>query len=634
MPYGYNGRILRVDLSTGTTRVEELDELFYRRYLGGAALASYFLLREQPPGVDPRGPENRLIFATGVFTGAPASGNGRNTVAAKSPLSGGIARSEVGGFWGAEFKHAGYDALIVEGAAESPVYLWIDRDGGVEIRDARHLWGMEPKESLEAIRAEVGEKMARAAQIGPAGEKMVRFGVVTNDLRHTAGRGGLGAVMGSKKLKAIAVRSGKGPEMADPGKIKELARYMADNIGNILPGLHELGTGANMLGFNLAGNIPTRNFRDGPSPGTDRTIPQVMKSEGILVDMESCYACAVRCKRVARLESPYQVDPEYGGAEYETLAAFGADCGVDDIAALARAHHLCQAYGLDSISAGSTIAFAMEAFENGLLSISDTDGIDLRFGNADAMLEMMGKITRREGVGDLLAEGTRIAAQKIGRGAEKLAMHVKGVELGLHEPRLKFGLALGYSVAAIGGDHALGYHDTNYEKAGPGTKDTSGLGFLEPMPANELSSRKAAVFAAMHKRRQICECMVCCELVPWTHNQLAELVSACTGWNTTVYELMMNGERAITLQRAFNLREGLTAADDTLPERMFAPPAGGPLERQAVDRDALKLHQRIYYRMMGWDPETSVPAEWKLEELGIGWVKEILERQGLKVPLY
>ena len=632
MPYGYNGQILRVDLSTGDVRAEQLEDILYRRYLGGAALASHFLLRELPVGIDPLSPENMLIFATGVVTGAPVSGSGRNTVAAKGPLSGGIARSEVGGFFGAELKRTGYDALIVRGASDRPVYLWIDREGRAEIRDASRLWGMEPKECMAAIREETGEKLARVAQIGPAGERLVRFACVTNDLRHTAGRGGLGAVMGSKRLKAVAVRGGEGPELADPTKIRDLARFMAANIDDILPGLHHLGTGANMLGFNLAGNIPTRNFRDGPSPGTDRTTPQVLKEKGILVGMESCYACAVRCKRVARTGSRYRVDPDYGGPEYETLAAFGADCGVDDIEALACAHHLCQAYGLDSISAGSTIAFAMEAFERGILTRADTDGVELRFGNADAMLQMLEKIARREGLGDILAEGSRIAGQRIGGGAERLAMHAKGVELGMHDPRLKFGLALGYSVAAIGGDHALGYHDTNYEKAGPGTWETSGLGFLEPMPANELSPRKVAVFAAMHKRRQICECLVLCELVPWTHTQVAELVAACAGWNTTVYELMMNGERAITMQRAFNLREGLTVEDDRLPERMFTPPSGGPLKNQAVDREELRKHQRIYYRLMGWDPETSVPTQWKLEELGIGWVKDVLERRGLVVP--
>lgn len=632
MPKGYNGRILRVNLSTGSTRVEEYDDVFYRRYLGGAALASYFLLKELPAGVDPLGPENLLIMATGAFTGVPVSGGGRNDVVAKSPLSGGIGRAEAGGFWGAEFKKTGYDALIVEGAADRPVYLWINPEGKVEIREAGRLSGMFTKEFEEAVRKEVGERMARVAQIGPAGEKMVRFAVVVNDLKHTAGRGGLGAVMGSKKLRAVVVKGGRGPEAADPEKIRELARFMADNIGRIAPGLHTYGTTANMPAFNLAGNIPTHNWQDGPVPGTDRTTPQAMKEQGIFVGMESCYACAVKCKKVVKVEEPYPVDEDYGGPEYETLGSFGANCGIDDARIISRAHHLCQAYGIDTISGGSAVAFAMECFEKGLITTGDTDGMELRFGNGDAVVKLLEMIGRREGLGDLLAEGTKIAGEKIGRGAEKFAMQTKGIDLGMHDPRLKFGLGLGYSISAIGGDHALGYHDTNYEKRGPGVEETSGLGFIEPMPANELSARKAGVFAAMHKRRQICECMVICELVPWTHNQLAELVAAATGWNTTVYELMMNGERAITMQRAFNLREGLTVEDDKLPERMFEPQSDGPLASQAMNAETLKKQQRVFYRMMGWDPDTSVPTAWKLEELGIGWVKEVLEKHGVPVP--
>jgi aldehyde:ferredoxin oxidoreductase len=337
--------------------------------------------------------------------------------------------------------------------------------------------------------------------------------------------------------------------------------------------------------------------------------------------MDGCYACPIRCKKMLRATDPYLVDPDYGGPEYETLAALGSDCGIADADAVARGHALCQAYSLDTISAGGTIAFAMECFEKGLLTLQDTDGIELRFGNAEAMLAMLERIAHREGIGDLLAEGSRIAAQRIGQGAEAYAIEVKGVEMGMHEPRLKQGLGLTYAVNPHGADHGSGIHDTGYDQEGPGLQAAYMLGLLDPMPLDDLGPAKVRAAMYLQVWRNTLDAVSLCLFVPYDYRQVVEIVRAVTGWNTSLWELMKGGERIATLARVYNLREGLTAADDRLPERFFTPPTAGALHenRVAIDPKALDGAKRLYYQMMGWDGETGVPHRWKLEELGIGW---------------
>ncbi len=627
MPFGYHGRILRVDLSTGALSVDEHDETWYRRYFGGAGMSAYYLMKELAPGVDPLGPDNRLIIAPGVVTGAPFSGNARNGVGAKSPMTGGIGKSEVGGFFNAELKHAGFDGVVLEGKADRPVYLWI-RDGVAELRDAGNLWGKTVLETEETIRAETGEKLARIAAIGPAGEKLVRFACILNDLKDSAGRGGMGAVMGSKNLKAIAARGKRQTPYADPETIRAMAKAMAQAVPTRARGFHEYGTGSAMAAYNLAGNVPTRNFRDGYFESID-AISAVTLKDTIRVGMEACWACAVRCKKVVRVEEPWVADPRYGGPEYETLGSFGSSCGVDDLKALARAHHLCHDYSMDTISAGTTIAFAMECFERGYLTKADCDGLELRWGNAEAMLTLLQMMGERQGIGDVLAEGTRLAARRIGNGAEELAMQVKGVEMAMHEPRLKQGLGLGYAVANHGADHGTGLHDTFFEKDGPNMiNDAKPVGVLEPMPADELSTRKAFLFAQLHKWRTFQDSAVYCYFVPWNYDETVRLVNAVTGWNCSAEELMLVGERAVTIGRAFNVREGFTPADDTLPKRFFSPPLKGSLaqKEQAIDPAKLQEAIRDYYYLMGWDVKTGVPTRRTLERLEVGWVADELAK--------
>ena len=629
MAHGYIGKILRVNLSTGLISVDEHDDTWYRRYLGGAGISAYYLLNELVPGIDPLGPENKLVFAVGPITGIPISGASRICIGAKSPMTGGIGKSEAGGFFPAELKHAGYDAIVVDGQAEKPVYLWI-KDGKAELRDASGLWGQGVMETEDAIRAETGEKLARIMCIGPGAEKMVRYACIIADLKDAAGRGGMGAVMGSKKLKAIAVRGRQLPETADPETIKVMAKEMAQAGPIKAKTFHDWGTGAGMPGWNPAGNLCVRNFRDGMMENIDPITVQTLKTT-ISIGMDACYACSVRCKKVVKVEEPWVADPRYVGPEYETIGAFGTATGVNNLKAIARAHQLCQHYSIDTISAGVTIAMAMECYERGILTKADTDGLDLTWGNAEVMLKLIEMIGERKGFGDLLAEGSRVAAQKIGKGAEELAMHVKGVEIAMHDPRFKQGLALGYAVANTGGDHCSGLHDSNFEAVSPSLADLGyPLGFLDPMPINELSTRKTNLFVQRHRWTVQQDSAVICIFVPYTYEEHVRLINAATGWNTSLEELLLIGERAITMGRLFNLREGLTAEDDRLPRRFFSPPTHGALADKGIAIDEAKMQESIhsYYYQMGWDPETGVPTRITLERLNLDWAVGLLEEIG------
>ncbi len=621
MPYGFNGKVLRVNLSSGEVGVEEPDELFYRTYMGGTGMIAHYLLKELEPGIDALGPENKLIFATGPVTGAPLAGAGRNSVGGKSPLSGGFGDSQAGGFFGAELKHAGYDAIIVEGKAKTPVYLQII-DGKVEIKDASHLWGKTTAETQDAIKAESGERAMRFAAIGPAGEKMVRYACVINDISHAAGRTGMGAVMGSKNLKAVAVRGRGGPEFADKDKVRELAKYFVDNWKDWAFGMYDQGTPINVRGLQMGGGLPTRNFKEGQFEGFEKISGDVFR-DTILVSRGTCYACPVHCKREVNSGPPWNVGPLYGGPEYETLGAFGSLCGIDDLGAICRAHEICNAYSIDTISCGATIAFAMECYEKGLISKEDTNGIELTFGNAEAMVKMVEMIGKREGFGDLLAEGAARAAKKIGKGSEQYAMVIKNQELPLHEPRFKQGMGIGYGVSPTGADHCHSIHDTGFASRSVDFERFQAYGFLEPLPAQELSDQKARLFYYEGMWRYTLNILVTCLLVRWSPDKLAEVVNAITGWNTSLFELHRAGERAATLARIFNLREGFTAADDTLPDRIFEEFTDGPLAGVGVDREAYEQAMATYYGMMGWDA-AGIPTHPRLVELNIEWTKPLL----------
>ncbi len=612
---GCAGKILRVNLSSGTISVEEPGEAFYRQYFGGTGFVAYYLLKELPKGIDPLGPENKVVFALGPLTGHPVAGAGRNSVGAKSPLTGGIGFSEAGGFWGAELKKAGFDAIIIEGKAEKPSYLWI-HDGQAEIRDGSNIWGKTTGEVEDVIRAELGDDRIRVAQCGIAGENRVRYACVLNDITHAYGRSGIGAVMGSKNLKAVAVRGTQNMPVADPAKLQELARWMATDNKPNWEGMKDTGTAGGVVSLHASSALPTKNFRFGQFEGHQKISGQTMR-DTVLVSRDNCYACPIFCKRVVKTGEPHNVNPRYGGPEYETIGSLGSTCGLDDLEAICKGNELCNAYGMDTISAGVTISFAMECYETGLLTKDDLDGLDARFGNAEAMLSLLEKIARRQGVGDVLAEGSLRAARKWGKGSEIYAMQVKGQEIPMHEPRLKMALGVGYALSPTGADHCHNVHDTAFVKSSSSYEDL-GIGG-GPIPAADLGERKIRILSQLLPNRHFGNCVGLCNFVGWGNDKTLELVRAATGWKSTIFELLKVGERALNLAKCFNLREGFTQKDDVLPKRFYEPFLTGPLTGVAPTPEQVEEAKRNYYAMVGWDRETGVPLRGKMKELDIEW---------------
>lgn len=618
MRNGYNGKILHVDLAEGRWWTEELDDLIYRKYLGGSALASYFLLRDLKPGVDPLGPDNLLIFMTSVINGLPLSGANRYSAAGKSPLSGGFGEAEAGGYWGPELKRTGFDGIIVHGRAAGPVYLFV-HDGECEIRDAGRYWGQLSGEVQDGLEDEIGDKRICVLQTGVAGENAVRFAAITNQLRHFHGRAGLGAVMGGKNLKAIVVRGKERLTTADPDGARGVLQWFKDTYDPEADLMHQHGTSRLIPTLNLGGILPTHNFRDGSFELANAISGQTM-SRTILANRGTCFACAVACKR--EVEVPERgVTPRYGGMEYETIAANGSLCGVGDLEAIAEASQWVNRYVMDSISTGVTIAFAMECYEHGILTRDEADGIELTWGSADAVIQMIHKIARREGIGDLLADGVKRAAARLGRGAERFALHVKGQEVPMHEPRGKRGLAIAYAVSPTGADHMEAPHDPFYESFGNFYHEFSHLGLLEPLDRMDLGPQKVRAFFYTQTVWSLYNCVGMCDFVGIPIGSLAldrlrDYVNAATGWDMSLFELMKVGERANTMARIFNLREGFTAADDVLPTRLFEPLQNGALKGEAIDRDQFNRALRLYYQMAGWD-EHGVPTPAKLAELGL-----------------
>ncbi|MBE0477761.1 aldehyde ferredoxin oxidoreductase family protein, partial [Candidatus Aerophobetes bacterium] len=625
----------RVDLSKKEIKVEERDELFYRTYMGGSCLGTYYLLKEMKPGLDAFSPDSIIVFAGSVVNGAPVPGFARSGIVFKSPLTGAIADTQAAGYFGPELKFAGFDAIVVKGKSDKPVYLWI-HDDKAELRDASHIWGKTTGEAQNTIRKELDDEKIIVACIGQAGENLVRYACVLNNLKHAWGRLGSGAVMGSKNLKAIAVRGHKKLEMKDKDSVLSIARHFSSNFMKESPdniGLHDLGTAQYVRGQNEDGQLPTHNFQTGFFEEAEDISGERMK-DTILVKNEACYACSVRCKRVVAAKEPYEVDPEYGGPEYETLCMLGSDCGVGDLVAVCKGNELCNKYGLDTISTGASIAFAMECYEKGIITREDTGGIDLRFGSGDALVKMIEKITKREGLGDILAEGVKRAAKKIGKGAEKFAIHAKGEEFPAHEPRVKGNLALMYTLCAMGADHVQAEHDGAFT---PGAdpffaERVAPLGILEPLELSSIDHKKVRRFFYFQSVFGIMDTLTLCffTFAPcryFTFRELVELVRGITGWETSLWELMKLGERKHIMFKAFNAREGFTKKDDWLPDRAFEGLLSGPRKGQKLDREKLKEAVDLYYEMAGWNDD-GVPTKGRLAELDLFWVAEELEKYG------
>jgi len=643
MPHGYNAKILHIDLSNSQFNVEEPGEDFYRKYMGGSALAMYYLLRDMPPAVDPLGPENVLVLALSVLTGAAVSGQSRMTAAAKSPLTGAIGDSQGGGFWPAELKFAGFDAIVIKGKADKPVYLWI-HDGEYELRDASHLWGKITGEVEAVIKQDLGDEKIEVLQVGPAGEKGVRFAAIINMSTRANGRTGMGAVMGSKNLKAVAVRGKARPTAADKARLNQIAKWGADNLSKSdIAGLSKYGT-AETIGANQStGTLPTYNFNRGvfdkweAIDGTtmyDTVLKGAAEGKQDREGHDTCYACTVHCKRVVEIsDGKYKVDPHYGGPEYETMATFGSYCGVDDLAAICKANQICNMYGIDTISCGATIAWAYEAFNQGKLTTEDTDGLDLTWGNADSMVKLTEMIAKREGFGDILAEGSERAAKKIGRGTEALLITSKGQEAPAHMPRVKRSLAVIYATNPFGADHQSSEHDPAYEEDFEFFAERlEMMGFTEPQKPRSLSKEKLRFTLASQHMYSALDSLNLCQFVYGPAWQLygpadiVEVVRAVTGWDDIDLDALQRlVERRLNMMRAFNAREGLDRQHDKLPEKFFDKALkGGVSDGWKIDRDEFETALDTYFKLCNWDVETGIPTRAKLEELGLDWVADQL----------
>ncbi len=643
MLYGYNGKILHVDLTNKKFHVEEPEEAFYRKYMGGSALAMYYILNGMPAGVDPLGPDNMLVLALSVLTGTAVSGQSRMTAAAKSPLTGAIGDSQGGGFWPAELKFAGFDAIVIKGKAPKPVYLWIN-EGSYELRDAAHLWGKITGEAEASIKKELGDDKVEVLQIGPAGEKFVRFAGIFSMSNRANGRTGMGAVMGSKNLKAVVVRGKKRPSVADKAGLIKLAKWGANNLEDSgIAGLAKYGTPETTGANQTSGTLPSYNYNSGVFDGWeaidgttmyDTVLRGAAEGKQNRLGRDTCYACTVRCKRVVEItEGKHKVDPHYGGAEYETTSTFGNYCGIDDLPAVSKANELCNKYGMDTISCGATISWAFEAFNEGKLTLEDTDGLNLSWGNADSMVKLTEKIAKREGFGDLLAEGSERAAKKIGRGAEAYLITFKGQEAPAHMPQVKRSLAIIYATNPFGADHESSEHDPAIEDDFEYYTDRMAvLGFSEAQEPQSLSDEKIRFAMVSQHMYSAMDSLNLCQFVygpAWQlygPDQMVELVRTVTGWNDVSFdELQKLGERRLNMMRAFNAREGIDRKNDTLPEKLFKPLKGGSSDGWKLDRDEIESALDKYFEFCGWDVKTGVPTRLKLEELDLGWVADQLD---------
>ena len=613
--YGYAGRVLHVDLTTGKTHVEPLNEDYAKKYIGGIGLGMRLWLDHSKPEVDPFSPENPLILTTGPISGTvwPTGGNGHAFVS-KSPQSYGVGEAKSHGSFGTELKRAGYDAVIFKGKAEKPVYVWID-DDSVQLLDASHLMGKSPADTEDTIREELGDYYIRVAAIGPAGEKLVRIACIINDKTRAAGRTGMGAVMGSKNLKAIAVRGTHDVTVAKPEEFMEYVKEFHERMkGPATQKYRTLGTPENVLVHNSLSCMPTRNYNNSRFEGAEKVSGENL-NERFVAKIIGCSSCAMRCEHICVVpEGPYK--GTMTRMEYEPLWAMGPYCGVDRLDAIIKGMDLCNYYGIDAISAGVIVGFAMDCYEKGILTEKDFDGIDARFGNHEALVKIIEKMGKREGIGDILAEGVKTAGEKIGRGAEKLAQHIKGVEVTGYDLRCLKTAALGFAVSFRGADH---------NRHGAYAFDVKGK-------VNRLVAEKGRgkMVKDMEDVYTLIDSFIVCKFSRGTYykelEDMTKLYILVTGIEMTPEEMKRSGERINNVARLFNIREGLGRKDDTLPYKVMHQPIQdeGPSKGAYVTQEELDLLLDDYYMARGWTRE-GVPTVEKLKELGMDDLIYIVE---------
>jgi aldehyde:ferredoxin oxidoreductase len=616
MPFrgGYVGRILRVNLSSRSTFIEPLNESVAEKFIGGSGYAAWLIYRETPMDIDPLDPSNKLIFMTGPLTGTITPSAGRYTVCAISPLTGIWAESHAAGYWGPELKFAGFDGVVVEGRSEKPVYLWI-HESGCEIRDAKHLWGLDTYSCEDALKKELSPEV-KVASIGPAGENLVKYANIINDRGRAAGRCGIGAVMGSKNLKAIAVK----------GSVKVIPAAEEDKLASYVKKLYitirshptvqiysSYGTDGIMSMMYEYGDVPIKHFTEGIWSGIENISGEAMAKK-VLKRNWACFRCPIACGRIVEVKNgPYKTE-EGMGPEYETTASLGALCLNDNIEAIVKANELCNRYGIDTITTGVSVAFLMECCDRGLVS-REVDGLRIEWGKPDLILQLIRKIALREGIGAFLAEGVKKMSEEMGEEAKQIAMHVKGLEIPMHDPRAFKGMGLQYATSHRGACHLRG--EVFIIEQGERIPD---LGIHERIYRFDLET-KPRVVKIMQDWHDVLDSLILCKFAFIPPAAVSAILSMVTGQYKTVKELAEAGERIYNLKRVINVKRGVTARDDTLPYRLLKEPLkNGGAAGQVVELDKMLPK---YYELRGWG-EDGVPSQERLIQLGLTDVAEEL----------
>jgi len=612
---GYAGYVLEVDLANEKIKRIATNEYFdVGLFIGGKGLGAITLWKELKPEVDPLSPDNILMFVTGPLTGTLCPGT-RMCIVTKSPLTNAFCDSYIGGHLGPEFKFAGYDGLVVRGRSERPVYLSIE-DDDVGICDAEHLWGLDTFQTEEKIREVPEDPNIRIACIGPAGERLVRFAHINTGRYRQAGRGGTGTVMGSKNLKAVAIRGTDEIHLHNSDEFNQLAKEAHKILlkNHTIRARRRWGTARSVLLASDQDLYPTRNYQEATFEEAENLSAEIMEKR-FWVKHKACYGCPVNCGKLGIIRSGPYKGTVLDGVEYETTAMLGANCGISNYEVVAHANMLCDKLGLDTISAGNVIAYAMECYESGILTGKETDGLELEFGNEKAMIELLRRIAHRKGLGNLLAEGVKLFSERLGKEAQSFAMHIKGLELPGWGARAAPGMGLAYATADRGGCHT---------RAWPIDYEISGVAPDESRIDRYSASKKANIVKNQQDHGAAADCLVACWFVRSAigAERYVRMVNAATGMKMTVDEFIKTGERIWNLIRMFNTREGFTARDDRLPERMLAEPLpSGVAKGHKLAQAKLNRMLTEYYELRGWDRSTGIPSKEKLRELKLDFVK-------------
>lgn len=596
---GYWGKELRVDLTKGEIIKKDIPESLMKKVIGGAGYGAEVMLYEVPVEVKPYDPENKLIFATGPFQSGNSTGSAKFSVVSKSPLTGIYADSAGGGKWGVGFKKTGYDSIVFEGKSDKPVYLWIN-DDEVELRDASQFWGLDTYETTDALKEELDDKKISVACIGQAGERKVAIASIVMDKHSFVGRCGLGAIMGSKMLKAIVVKGTKTCSVYDKEKLQELSRKIGKAVYEAQKEeLRMHGTAAVVVGTEAAGDMPIKYWSGDVWPEGAEKIGAPNYTDVLQAKSWSCSNCTIGCHRTVNVEEPDKYKLKGAGPEYETLGMLGGNLLIDDVKAIAKGNELCNRYGMDTISAGAFVGFTMECFEKGLMNTSEIEEFSITWGDKDKMIEMMHMIGNREGYfGNLFCDGIIPAAKKLGEEAEKFAMHVKGLDIPAHDPRAYHSLAINYATGSRGGCHERG----NPQVASMGVllKDA---GITEDVDRFEMKN-SSFVAAKYQDYGVLTNCLVHCKFMLFGGMNLQELLdifNATTGWEWSMEEFLEAGERIFTLQRMVNVKYGITRTDDKLPDRMFEAAKEGSRAGKAPTKNLFEKELDNYYLIRGWD---------------------------------